>query len=236
MTESPRPQSVLMPAPSTRPQLHLTTMCLSPATATRQHLAAIEAVMLWPDDEKLRASGFHAADAQFLLENRALLLARQDVDWLRYLADAPRIGDIHVRDPYAHGVIAGYILHDTVGKIILGLEDASIGKSIATCSQGFWRRFRVSEKTINNVVWPRYKPVAHFWAAYFSNYLAGDTVWPCDVSKISQFLAEAEAYREFGETLKPFKSRHGVIPPDIAVRLPFAIEKARLEFTTALST
>ena len=148
-------------------------------------------------------------------------------------------------EPYLHGIISGFILHETLGKVVLGRKDASIGRSAKIASEKFSnkeasnhldKRVRISISTINNTIWPLYKPVAHLWAAHYSRRLeTHDLDWPCNVSRISEFFSTAEAYRHLAETMGAFKSPSVLLVPGIAVRLPFPLAKAELSFVLAES-
>src|SRR5215217_6481915 len=57
---------------------------------------------------------------------------------------------------------------------------------------------KITEKTINDSIWPMYRSVAAYWAAYS---VVGPE-WPCTTSTLDKFLAIAEEFRRRGEATR----------------------------------
>jgi hypothetical protein len=110
-----------------------------------------------------------------------------------------------VMNERSHGAIAGWLLAraiiegQTSGTVNLG----SIIKQFIHGSKQFRSPdlMRISEKTINNAVWPEFRSVAHYWAAYVLDKSVPKE-WPCAISNLGMFLATAEAFREAGEAVR----------------------------------
>jgi hypothetical protein len=79
---------------------------------------------------------------------------------------------------------------------------------------------RVSLKTFQNQIWPTFRCVAHFWAASFKVMKFDGQPFPCHVARLHEFLADAEAYRLMGETLRTKQSPSTVLNPGETIKLP----------------
>jgi hypothetical protein len=187
-------------------------------------LAIIEGWMLYPNDQKQRERTFAAAKAQHTT-NEISNLAKQigpdtpaiyhtlgDLSqMLTSIVSAPRLADIHeeVRLPYVSGIAAGLILFNVVVRSKLNPKLSGImhrAKTEAIAALNGVLGVVVSKQTIENEIWKNYRCVAHLWAASVSTGLNGDTAFPCRLDNIEIFLAEAEAWRREGESLKPLQS------------------------------
>ena len=225
-------------------KLDLPLDCLFEATATRLHLAVIEAVMLWPDDAPARTRAFHSEAVEFLRrgpdEADAGFLIREDLrgvdfgfDAFKFAAAAPPIGDViaEAREPYMHGVIAGFVLDQTVGKVALQRQDARVADSIQAAEKAFWPSWRVMVKTINNSIWPRYRCVSHLWAAHWRRASERqDASFPCGRADIATFLSTADAFRKLGESCRTYKSPRPLLVPSETIRAPFPLSTVDLKF------
>ena len=92
---------------------------------------------------------------------------------------------------------------------------------------------RFTESNIANNIWPRYKDVAHYWAALFRGKVIDDPAQACfvDFSKfniaersasgsgLGVFLVLAEKYREHGVAFKPKKSEVPLLDPVSVIRI-----------------
>jgi len=213
--------------------LDLTSDCL--VNPNRLHTAILEAVMLWPHDRAARERAIHTSTVEFIKLNRGVFSEDIGVDLFEFAAAAQPIAGMaeDAKEPYVYGIISGFILLETVGKCMLSVEGASIGNSIETASEKFWPEWRVSVKHINNVVWPRYKAVSHFWATYwlrFKEAKSAPPLFPCDRLDMGDFLATADALRTFAETVRTFKAPATILPAKMAVRLPFDVPKVTIDF------
>ncbi|MGH6678561.1 MAG: hypothetical protein ACREDL_06425, partial [Bradyrhizobium sp.] len=58
---------------------------------------------------------------------------------------------------------------------------------------------RISEETISQRIWPRYRPVAPYWCALIARGVDAKAPFPCRPSDLGSFLAAADAIRRQGE-------------------------------------
>jgi hypothetical protein len=199
------------------------------ANATRLDLAIVEAMMLWPDDEDARAAATATATVAFYRATKPALTPEETENLIAMAADALPLGVIHNevrRSLFVSGTIAGQILIHAIGKRSLDMPvtmDEAIKQAIKPF-HGKKSEWKFSPQTINNKVWPTYRPVAHYWAAAISRSGKRDGAFPCELRNFAEFLAEAEAYRRLGEATRlTTKSPKTVLLPSESVLLPPAI-------------
>src|SRR5262249_46028631 len=85
------------------------------------------------------------------------------------------------------------------------------------------RYFGISQSTLENVVWSRYKPVSHLWAAYVQTAINGNSVFPCMLRDYAKFLGLAEYFRQTAEAIPlshrgeklPTAGKQWRVPPEI---------------------
>jgi hypothetical protein len=214
------------------PILDLRPDCLN--KPSRLDLARIEVVMLWPQDETQRARALEAAAVQSLGEmveqlgadETPVAITVSDLKALtRRILGAPRLTALQqeVRRPFTRGLVAGLLLYEVVGWASLNPAIAGLGRVKAHIVK---RRIfpRVSVKTIDNIIWPSFKPVAHLWAAYQSIRLSTrDVAFPCRIRDLQEFLSTAESFRQAGERLKPKQARETILDPNKTWRPPSTI-------------
>lgn len=221
--------------------LDLREDCL--ARPTRWDCAVIEARMLWPDDANTRNRYVNAVAIKLAAGNiDRVPLPTPTPTEVRELAEAmlsaPRIEDFQdeVPDAYERGMVAGDILRRAVGYQETGRENTSLGDIKGALSDLLGPAQRLSVKTIDNTVWPRYRSVAHLWAAYVHRSKETDsTAFPCRVRALPIFLAVAEAYRRRGEMIRlTAKSPSTVLQPGAALMVPLALAlpEVKLIFST----
>ena len=130
------------------------------------------------------------------------------------------------------------ILLEAVGRHDIGSEDTGLTGIKCAMADRLGPGQRLSKKTIDNAVWPRFRPVANLWAAHnHRSRETGNAMFPCRVRDLDIFLAVAEAYRRRGEIVRSAPQattpvlRSGetvMIPPALAlpeIELPFSPEK-----------
>ena len=95
--------------------------------------------MLWPHDKKARALAIHSATVQFLRENGDWTRVDLGFDWFGFAAEAMPIGAVSeaAKTRYVHGLIAGFVLHETLGRLAMGRKDASLSSCIAAAATVF---------------------------------------------------------------------------------------------------
>jgi hypothetical protein len=111
--------------------------------------------------------------------------------------------------PYKRGLIAGIMLRDVIAAAADGgrPKDGSLGSIIKILSGRFG--YKYSPQTINSEVWPEFKKVSHFWAAYIHAAFSGSGTnrpFPCTIETLPVFLAIAEEFRRLGESTRSWKS------------------------------
>ena len=207
--------------------LDLREDCL--AAPTRWDLAVIEARMLWPHDPDMRGRYLSAVSVKVAVSTIGRVPLQEPTpptpaevrEFGEAMLSAPRVEDFTKAGVRArkHGVVAGMILYEAVGRHDIGSENTemSVIKSALVALLG--PEQRLSQKTIDNTVWPRYRPVAHLWAAFIDRSLeTNSNTLPCRGRDLPLFLATAEAYRRRGETIRSTpKSPNTVLRPGEAV-------------------
>jgi hypothetical protein len=209
---------------------------------SRFDVGLIEGVMLWPseNDEDRRRQAFERSVVEIWRPGFGALPETAGGD-IFALADGahplPAIQAWAVK-PFLHGVIAGNVLHNVLDLIACDPGNASLGKAIEmalpAAKQLSSSTFNctISSSTFNNTVWPKYRCVAHLWAAFYARAMFDDRRdFPCVVDDLPAFLADAEAYRVLGESRKTKRSPKGeiLVPGEtILVRALGNIPKKRL--------
>jgi hypothetical protein len=190
----------------------------------RIDLAAIEAAMLWPDDE-LRRARFRKAATVETIRNwaesaedgplLAELIRRQD--------SLPSIAVVQPdQDRPIHGRIAGKRVLDAVLSAHHSERPLRLGEIDDRIAKELKRLFQVEPQTLKNKTGPltKFRPVAHLWAAHLVGVHEGREQFPCPVCDLARFLATAEAIRAMAETTRLPNSHHTIMRPGEAVTLP----------------
>jgi hypothetical protein len=219
-----------MPAP----QLELSDDCLShPVPAD---LITLGANMLWPDDLDVRDRAVKSGHLKILISDWVIPqeLAQQissdalDATPMVAIQESAKL-------PFVHGFIAGTILHTIVSEVAVekNSDRASMQRVIADLSKIFYPRWRLAPKTIENTVWPQFRKVAHYWAAYIQGtFSQPPEPFPCRLANLSGFLSTAEAFRHAGEATRTKRSPRPILLPSESVILSPNIvpKKFTLEF------
>jgi len=184
--------------------------------------------MLWPHDPDMRER-FRAAVvfdlAVDMVESVPAGTPAEIGEWSLMIRRAPSLeqfGEASKR-PFVHGMVAGERLREAIGfQDIERRTMADIDEALAVL---LWRTQRLSAKTINNMVWPRYRSVAHLWAAYIHRTReTGVDAFPTSPTGLALFLAVADEYRRRGEvTRSTVKSPATILRAGDAVMTPDAI-------------
>lgn len=82
--------------------------------------------------------------------------------------------------------------------------------------------YYMTRPVFNNTAWPKFKPVAHFWAAYAELQAQHDGTYefPCRVSHFREFLEFSESFRIAGLETKTKQSPSPVLADGESFRLP----------------
>lgn len=179
------------------PNIPLHQKCI--ASPTRLDLAAIEAVMLWPDDEAARKKGFDAALARHTADRISQLDALPDKatisDLVSFIADATPIKDIAptTRRPFRDGLFAGMTLNG-----VLGLKDSAATVTLGTAMTRAIEAIRTTQlgsfdQSNAEKIWSRMRPVAHLWGACLATAQRRKSAdFPCQVRDLPDFIAFAD--------------------------------------------
>jgi hypothetical protein len=204
--------------------LKLTGNCLENMTVF--DVFALQARMLWPNDAVARKRARTTSALQFSRSRRDSLPEGffGDVFDQAFGAIPPHIMQQSAREPYLHGFIAGMILQRVVhgGSENGNSEETAMGRIIRNVSELFYPRWRLSPKTIENSVWPKFRSVSHFWAAYVTAPPSKprSACFPCELTMLTDFLAQAEAFRRAGENKQTWRSPRAILLPGECVALP----------------
>lgn len=193
--------------------------------------------MIWPSDRSRREQLVTTA----AVTDMRTAFSNVDVpaQWFELAAEAKPLSDVRssASAPFVRGLIAGHILIETLGHVQLDLP-FSMSAAVRLAIKPFCyktREWKLTAKTVENYVWPTFRPVAHFWAASIDRIKSGeDSKFPCSYRKLADYLSFAEGYRVLGESSSTFKSRNNILRAEESARLPPAIERqivpAALEF------
>jgi hypothetical protein len=215
------------PAPSRTRTLDLRPDCLSNPTVNDVDVVGV--TMLFPDDDAMRQRIL----ADIMIE-LALLSGRypeasspaERQDFFELIRSISPVSIKHgeaCKDAFMRGTIAGALLYEIVGcadpgKIGLGLAQKRIARRFG--------RERISSKTISNSVWPKFRCVAVYWAAYAALGAAGPHI-PCRPSDLGVFLAMADQFRELGENTRTPHSPEPLLRTGETIIIPPSIELPR---------
>lgn len=169
------------------------------------------AMMLWPSDPKMRASGIATSmikrTAEALRQSNQPLAPDEAADLVRLARDVTPLATMAkaAEQPFVFGVCAGFYLRETIG--LVSLDRPTWMKVIAgRIATGLLPDLK--GHYFQATIWPMYRPVSHFWAAALhlnaamieqdrSAYSA--TPFPCSPNQLTQFLGHAEGLRELGK-------------------------------------
>ena len=146
---------------------------------------------------------------------------------LAFATDALPLKVIHdrVRQPFMHGCAAGLLL-------LRAATHASIPQhfKLSDIKHDIAGTFTVSVSTVDNTIWPAFRPVAHLFAAYLVRALEGETTFPCRLVELPLFLARAEDFRSRGEAIFPPRRSDPMLRPGEALTfgVPFPLPPSDL--------
>jgi hypothetical protein len=205
-------------------------------------LAYLGAVMLWPDDLDQRTELIKTARAAYLKNVIGSVPGACDpgagFDLWEMVFDAipPRVlmnmgGGSR---PVDHGWAAGEYLAKAVQDSAAGrrVKLAAIKAAItAPKRRKSHPRLDFSEDTFVNTIWPRYRPVAHLWAAYVYEGLweVPGSLFPCDLEHLPDFLALANFFYKVALSIEIRQRRDALMSGTDAWTLPPGLPLPRYE-------
>ena len=234
------------------PALQITSAMLRHPTLALGYLGAVMCAPA-PDEKATRermCEAFRHEHCREILEafrnTDASIPASVVADLYESALTAPKLHEFRELTERAslHGLVVGKILQvivvsDALGKP-LSLKEAIGEKQDATrdtVASGIVKSLQeqrgLGEDNIKKIIWPRYRPIAHLWAARTHRYeRLGRERFPCPPDDLLAFLAEAEMFRKAGERHVPKYSHHGgLLKADEMWTLPlgFLVPEATLD-------
>jgi len=205
---------------------------LEPDCATspiRPDLAIVEAMMLWPDDEAMRETA--TATAMMVASRDLLRQGRLPQVWTPVLADLaldatpPAQMQEAAKARFVEGQVTGVIVYSAIaGRDFDHPHGGAMRRYIKAASKAVYPEWRLMPGTINTHVLPRFRPVAHLWAAWYCEAREQDKpLFPCRTRDLPVFLARAEWFREAGESTRLPHAPTTVLRPGEAVVIPDAV-------------
>lgn len=204
--------------------------------------AIIGAVMLWPGNPAARQADIHTSSVEYFKTNPVLRDAVLGSYAFEFAAQAKPLEDLQraSSSPVSQGIMVGYVCHHIIWGSKLADSNISISEAVKRFESDYasLNKMRSSlgvgglgKKHYNNVIWPLFRPVAHYWVAYFSYAKkSGMETFPCEMSRLAEFLGEAEALLTIGETIKTPRSKRTLLTRADAFQLPFSVPQFKLEF------
>jgi hypothetical protein len=211
-------------APGQR-MLDLRLDCLM--SPNRADVAAVEVMMLWPkpEDEDWRRRVFQAVLTEHLIATGAHPIPEDAAELKLFydsVIDFPSKAErtSAAKDAVVEGMQAGMYL---LNEIEPGEREHDLKQMMSDRLKAIKR---TSPKTFENKIWPTYRCVAAFWAAWLNlNKYHPGLAFPCSVQLLGEFLATAEHYRRRGESHKMKQSRWPwLLPVTEMVRIPQLLE------------
>jgi len=190
--------------------LELSSRCLE--IPTQFDVLTLEAHMLFPNDPVARKNARTTSGLEFANRQRDKLPDDffRDLFDLAFEAMPLKVLQQSALAPFKRGVIAGIMLSEAIASASEGGKSkrSSLSSTIKKLSNTF-KQDRYSPQTINCVVWPEFKKVSHYWAAYIATARSESSrnrPFPCRIETLPRFLAIAEEFRMLGETTHSWKS------------------------------
>jgi hypothetical protein len=190
------------------PTLDLRKDCLTQPTAI--DLAVLGAMMIWPNSKFKRDTWIRSAMLH-MLHNHVDTLPEAVVRRIAKAAiTTPEFTDLTDKIGHRHGRVAGILLAQAVSNHlqsggIINLHEIKTAieqRALALRSGG------LKEHTIDNTIWPNFKSVAPYWAAYIAGAMNDRPEWPCSLDGLAVFLATADAFRKAGEVSNRSKDQY----------------------------
>lgn len=177
------------------------------------------AIMCEPHDEERRSRFVHAVHAQAMtpaIETEGEISASIPAEHVAWLMAAPDMSsklremlDGSVFSGTLAGIVLGWCLFryrrpDTAASASLGAACRAIDEAAA---KNGWRGGGI--ENMKKHIWPRFRPVAHLWAAFHIMSDRGETeaLIGCDIRAMEHFVLISEWLREEGETFRPKNAR-----------------------------
>lgn len=221
------------------PVLEITPEMVGPAR-TEMTLAYLNSVMIWPDDHQWRREVMKTAHALQMRETLRTVPASRDAIALEAVEAslyAKRPEDLvkESGDRYYRGCQTGeFVLNAVLANEMNPPAKLDAIKSALTLPE---RRMahpmgNISRSMLDNKIIPRFRPVAHLWAAHvwevWESRQFAEKPWktgfPCLLERVPWFLLAAEVFRRHAIAFKyprrPGRRHDTLLPADQAWTLP----------------
>lgn len=185
--------------------------------------------MLWPDDAAMRQKAIRSATMQAYRD--LLRQGRLPAEVLPGFADLavdatpPAQMQEAAKARFVEGLVTGVIVYSAIaGRDFDHPHGGAMRRYIKAASKAVYPEWRLMPGTINTHVLPRFRPVAHLWAAWYCEAREQDKpLFPCRTRDLPVFLARAEWFREAGESTRLPHAPTTVLRPGEAVVIPDAV-------------
>lgn len=198
----------------------------------------IGAYMCWPaaDENTRRVEAIKTFKAEWLREQNPDIFKPA---WYELALSAYPMKEIKkwAETPLIEGPRAGVLLVCAVGDYAesggFKFDKDGIKDEIANIHKDKLSKFGIGTGRVTlDKIWKKYKPTAHFWAAYACDVREGGDPrnFPCRIDCLAEFLSDAEAFLEAGCTaLHQQSGGRALLSYDEAWTLPAALEIPRTE-------
>jgi hypothetical protein len=191
--------------------------------------ARVGAMMLWPSevDKNEREAAVDTVAKSMVINfakvNPDLPIGEDGAEALEWLRSGPPLTELtnRAKRRYYEGILVGDIVlralspHQETGQPLL-LNQI---KQSALEHYGKLKLGSPELPNFDNQIWPRMKPVAHFWAAHIRLGLSHGGLtppFPCLVDDLQRFLINADALLNEATQIKLRRSRDQLLNPDDA--------------------
>lgn len=186
--------------------------------------------MMFPDDPTLRADAIMEAFVRSGREHIDSMDPEMLRSYARLASEAPNTADV-VRTVEVGGRwIAGTIAGGTLYHVLASGGEMTLTEARQRVCARLKGVYQIEPKTIENDIWPRFKRVAHLWAAY-NQTSRRDPTFPCKPEDLPLFLAEAEKYRMDAERVRAKRAPRMLLEPGEAVCVPDDVTLPVVEIT-----
>jgi hypothetical protein len=194
---------------------------------SRLDLAAIEVQMAWPNDLVWQKRAYTAIVAEHMKQHLDEMPSADYRAFYCLATEASPLADVRKEwsEKFKRASLVGHFLTDLLGCISLHIDDVTMANLIERVIKPYRMKkdggeLRISLKTFQNQIWPEFRCVAHLWAASLKAIENEGQPFPCHLTKLREFLADAEAFRRLGESSRTKQSPSTVLEPDETFKLP----------------
>jgi hypothetical protein len=230
----------------TQVHLNLSPDCIDKPTMS--DIAGIEAMMLWPDDANQRRRLVDLANLEIMASRAEDYSQERLVEALRVAIRTPCREDIKPSwdKRLSQGLVAGMILYSAVQFSQLKKKPIPLTVINKFVVDAFKTerlkplRIRLEPQTIKNNIWPRFRSVAHLWAAscwYIfpdkpeepERTLDLNRPFVCPRSELGRFLGVSNSFCKQGEELRARRATSPILRKGESIHAPAEVEPPEIE-------